>query len=52
MLYEVIVDNEWYYEGTFESCCDMVNEICGDPCFYGECYMLSEAEFYAEERED
>ena len=49
MLYEVIVDNEWYYEGTFERCCDIVNEIGSDPDFYGCCTMMSEAEFYGEE---
>ena len=46
MKYEVIVDGEWYFEGTFERCCDMVDNICADPDFYGSCYMMSEAEFY------
>ena len=48
MLYEVIVDNEWYYEGSFEKCCDMVDEINADPDFWGSCDMMSEEEFGGE----
>ena len=44
--YEVIVDNEWYFEGSFERCCDMVDNICADPDFWGSCYMVSEEEFF------
>lgn len=47
--YEVIVDGEWYYEGTFERCCDIVDEINADPDFWGSCYMMSESEFYGSE---
>lgn len=46
MKYEVICDNEWLFEGTFEQCCDMVDRICADDEFYGSCYMMSEDEFY------
>lgn len=46
MKYEVIVDNEWYSEGTFEQCCDICNEVNSDPDFWGTCYMVSEEEFF------
>ena len=47
--WEVIVDNEWYFEGTYEQACNMVDNICSDPDFYGSCTMMSESEFYGEE---
>ncbi len=25
--WNVIADNEWYYEGTYEQCCDVVNNL-------------------------
>lgn len=46
MMWEVICDNEWYFEGTYEQCCRIVGNICSDPDFYGGCYMVSEEEFY------
>ena len=46
MLYEVIVDNEWYFEGTYEQCCDVVDEVFSDPDFCGSCTMMSEDEFF------
>lgn len=27
MEWHVIVDNEWFYTGTFEKCCDCVNRL-------------------------
>ena len=51
MMYEVICDNEWLFEGTFEQCCDMVDRINADDESYCSCYMVSEAEFYGYEAE-
>ena len=45
-MYEVIVDNEWYFEGTYERCCSVVDSFGADDEFCGSVYMMSEDEFY------
>lgn len=42
--WSVILDNEWYLEGTYEQCCEAVNGINADPDFMGSCYMVPTSE--------
>lgn len=46
MKYEVIVDNEWIYEGDYEICEKIALNYWSDPNFFGSCSLLSETEFY------
>lgn len=46
MKWEVIVDGEWYFEGTYEQAEEVANSFWGDPDFWGSCNMVSEEEFY------
>ena len=50
MDWHVIVDNEWFYTGTFEQCCDCANNIASAFDEYGGCghsvTMVSDEEFY------
>lgn len=46
MKYEVIVDNEWIYEGNYEICEQIAFNYWSDPDFLGSCFLLSETEFY------
>ena len=38
--WSVIVDGEWYFEGSYEQCCKVVDEVCSDEEFYGTCTMV------------
>lgn len=49
MKWEVIVDNEWYYEGSYEQAEAIAMSFWADPDFLGSCSMMSEAEFYGYE---
>ena len=49
MKYEVIADNEWIYEGSYEVCEKIAFNYWSDPDFYGFCTIMTEAEFYGEE---
>lgn len=49
MDWHVIVDNEWYFTGTYEQCCEVVDNVCSDEEFLGSCTMVSDAEFYGYE---
>lgn len=46
MKYEVIVDDEWIYEGNYETCEKIAFNYWSDPEFYGSCSLMSENEFY------
>lgn len=46
MLYELIVDNEWIFEGTFAQCCEMAMNYDEDPYEIHATYIVSEEEFY------
>ena len=45
MKYHVIVDNEWYFTGTFEQCSDVMANIYADEEFFGSCYIVSDEKF-------
>ena len=49
MKYEVIVDNEWIYEGGYDVCEKIAFNYWSDPDFYGFCTIMTEAEFYGED---
>lgn len=49
MLYEVIVDNEWIYEGAYEVCERIADNYWSDPDFWGSCSIMSEDDFYGVE---
>ena len=44
--WEVIVDNEWIFEGTYEQAEKIADSYWFDPDFWGDCRMISETEFY------
>lgn len=46
MKWEVIVNNEWIYEGNYEQAEELAMGYWADPDFWGDCQMISEAEFY------
>lgn len=46
MKREVIIDNEWYFEGTYEQAEKVADSFWSDPDFWGRCSMMSEEEFY------
>ena len=46
MKYEVLVDNEWIYEGNYETCERIAFNYWSDPDFYGNCMLITEEEFY------
>lgn len=48
MKYEVIVNAEWYFEGTYEQCEKVAQSFWCDPDFLGNCSLISEEEFYGE----
>ena len=39
MSYSVICDNEWYFEGTWEQCSEVLDNIYSDPEFMGSAYI-------------
>lgn len=45
-LWEVIVDNEWIYEGPYERAEACAMDYWSDPDFFGDCSLISEREFY------
>lgn len=47
--WEVIVDGEWYFEGTYERAEEVANEFWSDPDFYGNCRLVSESDFFGYE---
>lgn len=49
MKWEVIVDNEWLFEGTYEQCEEVAMRYWSDDEFWGDCRMMSENEFYGYE---
>ena len=51
MKYEVIVDGEWLYEGTYEEAERIAFNYWSDDEFYGNCYLMSEKEFNGEEED-
>ena len=51
MKWEVIVDNEWYFEGTYEQAEQVAMNYWSDPDFWGDCRLLSENEFYGIEED-
>lgn len=51
MKWEVIVNNEWIYEGDYETAERIAMEYWADDEFWGDCQMISEAEFYGVEEE-
>lgn len=46
IIYEVVVDNEWYFEGSYEACCRIMDSFYGDEDFNGNVCMMTEEEFY------
>lgn len=44
--YEVIVDNEWIYEGDYETAEQIAHNYWSDPDFCGSCSLITEEEFY------
>lgn len=52
MNWEVIVDNEWVYEGNYEQAEKIAMCYWSDPDFWGNCQMVSEEEFYGCEEVD
>ncbi len=50
-LWEVIVDNEWIYEGTYERAEECAMDYWSDPDFWGDCSLISASEFYGLDRE-
>ena len=52
MKWEVIVDNEWLFEGTYEQCEEVAMRYWSDDEFWGDCRMISENEFYGYEVEN
>ena len=44
--YEVIVDNEWIYEGDYETAEQIAHNYWSDPDFWGSCSLITEEEFY------
>lgn len=44
--YEVIVDNEWIYEGDYETAEQIAYNYWSDPDFWGSCSLITEEEFY------
>ena len=47
--WEVIVNNEWYFEGNYEQAEQVAFSFWSDPDFSGDCLMMTESEFYGEE---
>lgn len=45
MKYELIVDWEWIYEGTYEDVESMAMSYWTDPDFYGNIEIMTEEEF-------
>lgn len=45
-LWEVVVDNEWIYEGPYEKAEECAMGYWSDPDFWGDCELISEGEFY------
>ena len=50
--WRVIVDNEWIYEGTYEQAEACAMNYWSDLDFWGDCSLVSEAEFYGYEEAD
>ena len=50
--WEVIVNNEWVFEGNYEQAEACAMNYWGDPDFWGDCQMMTEAEFYGYEEEE
>lgn len=44
--YEVIVDNEWIYEGDYDTAEQIAHNYWSDPDFWGSCSLITEEEFY------
>ena len=48
MKWEVIVNGEWYFEGTYEQAEEVAFGFWSDEDFWGDCRLMSEEEFYGE----
>lgn len=46
LLWEVIVDGEWYFEGNYEQAEEVAQSFWGSADFYGDCLLISAREFY------
>ncbi len=46
MKWEVIVDNEWIFEGSYEQAERIAETYWSDPEFMGDLHMMTEDEFY------
>ena len=46
MKWEVIVDAEWFYEGSYDRALEVAESFWADPDFWGNCSLVSEEEFY------